>query len=97
MLGGIVTYGCAERSHRHAGGNVHAAQLAHGSGRQTHSNAVAIPFDDERVAIEPEAIREIRHERRDGCTHAAARHVRADVRGERASVDDDGDGRARWE
>lgn len=77
--------------------NVGAVERRSGAAGDPHAHAPVAALHDERVAFEPEAIGELRQQRIDRREDAPLRDVGTRVCAQRAPVDENGDGRSRWE
>lgn len=97
MCEGIVTNRKAERAQHRSGRHVQGAERRRAVARKWHAHAQPTPFDDEVVLLEPDTVSETCEQRVDGRKDPSGTHVGARVRGQRASVDDQGDRSFRWE
>jgi hypothetical protein len=66
-------------------------------GRNAHAHAAARAFDDEHVAVEPDAIGKLCQQRNNRSQDAAAGEIGMDVGGEWTAVYEHGDRGSRWE
>jgi hypothetical protein len=97
MLAGLVMHRSAERAKCGSSWNVRGVETLGNVGGDPNAHGSSVAFDDERVAIKPKPVGQARDQRRDRGKDASAGDVGAYVRGERATVENDGDRGPRWE
>lgn len=97
MRRGVVARCNAEPLQHRSGRNVRSIERCSGSSRKWYAHAARPALHDERIALEPETIGETREEWIDRREDAPVYDVGARIRAKRASVDEDGDRRPRWE
>ena len=97
MRRGIVARRNAQRLQNRPRRNVGAVKRRSGPSGDRHPHASIAALNDERVGLEPEPIGEARQQRIDRSEDAPICDVGTSVRAKRAPVDENGDGRSRWE
>lgn len=88
--------GYAERSKHRSRRNIRGVERSRAA-PQPYAHAPPVTLHDQGVVINPEAICKSGQQRIDGREDTSAGHVGAHVRGERTSVDHDGDRSSGWE
>jgi hypothetical protein len=96
-LFGFVLHGRPERSQHRSGRHVGSVELTARRRHQPNSYAPIAALDDERVALQPEPVRQAGQQRRDRREDPPAGQIRARVTDERTPVDQHGYRSSRWE